>query len=141
MNLPVTGLRVGVLGATSPVGQHLVRRLGEAGAEPLAFDRRRVAAQLLPLAKKSATFASLPVDEIPIWVSAAPLWVVPPLLPSLLAHGAKRLVALSSTSLLTKAASPDPAERAVAAQLAQAETAVITWAGAHALACTLLRRR
>ncbi len=134
----LAGVRVGVLGATSPLGQCLAARLTALGAAVLAYDRRRAAAEL---GAKAASQGALPQARppVPLWISAAPLWVVPNYLPALAQCGAQQLIALSSTSAVTKATSADPTERRVAAQLFAAETAITQWADAHQVAWTLLR--
>jgi nucleoside-diphosphate-sugar epimerase len=71
--------------------------------------------------------------------SLAPIWLLPPLLPALVAGGMERLVAFSSTSRFTKAASPEPSERAVAQRLADGEAAAIAASEAAGAAWTLLR--
>ena len=55
------------------------------------------------------------------WIAACPLWATVAAFDWLLASGLERLVALSSTSVHSKQASPDPAERTLAARLATAE--------------------
>jgi len=134
----LAGVRIGVLGASSPVGQRLAARLALLGAAVLAYDRQRAAAEL---GAEAASQRALPQarSPVPLWISAAPLWVVPNYLPALAQCGAKQLIALSSTSAVTKATSLDPTERQVAAQLSAAEAAIIQWADAHQVAWTLLR--
>lgn len=53
--------------------------------------------------------------------------------------GLKRIVALSSMSVMVKADSTDPAERAIAARLRESESAVIAFCQFHGVACVLLR--
>ena len=60
-------------------------------------------------------------------------------MPSLVAGGMRRLVAVSSTSRWTKTASPDAGEREVAARLASGEDAVREVCAAHGVAWTILR--
>ena len=133
--------RILVLGATSLIGRRLLAAPTPAGAQLLALSRSPpaqaveawIAADLTDLDLASR----LPVvDAI---VSLSPVWLLPAALPALLQTGARRLVAVSSTSVLTKAASPVPAERAVAARLAEGEAAVIAACDAAGVAWTLLR--
>jgi nucleoside-diphosphate-sugar epimerase len=110
-----------VLGATSLVGRRLMPLLGERAigvsrAPPPGAPGRWAAADLEK---------SLSLPPTATVVSLTPLWLLAPLLPALRANGMKRLLAFSSTSRLTKAASPDAAERAVAESLARAEAAVM----------------
>lgn len=80
--------------------------------------------------------ASAPIDTI---VSVGPLdglaqWLSTTQIPAL-----RRIVALSSMSVVVKAASQDPDERAIAARLADAEAAVIAFCRSNDVACVLLR--
>jgi len=79
------------------------------------------------------------VANIPLWITACPLWSVPEHLPLVARAGGRRLVALSSTSRLTKHASPAARERAVATRLADAEDTVLRLARERGIAVTLLR--
>jgi nucleoside-diphosphate-sugar epimerase len=65
--------------------------------------------------------------------------VVPDCLPLLDAHGARCLVALSSTSRFTKIGSSYSNERTLARRLAAAEEQVSAWAVRRNVACTILR--
>jgi nucleoside-diphosphate-sugar epimerase len=117
---------VGVLGATSFVGRALVPRLEQQGWRVVPFSRRN----LPPVASD---------EPIPFWVALCPIWAVPEHFSRLEAHGARRLVALSSTSRFTKNASADASEREVAQRLASAEEAVQDWGKAHHVTTTVLR--
>jgi nucleoside-diphosphate-sugar epimerase len=117
---------VGVLGATSFVGRALVPRLQQQGWRVVPFSRR----------------GSPPVandEPIPFWVALCPIWAVPEHFSRLEAHGARRLVALSSTSRFTKNASADASEREVAQRLASAEEAVKDWGKARGISTVILR--
>ena len=122
--------RTGVLGATSLVGACLLPLLTESGAVVVAHSRRRafkptsdgVEWRLLGDAAESG------VDPIPCWICVAPIWVLPDYFDLLEAHGARRVVALSSTSRFTKDDSQDPHEQEVAVRLAAAEARVQQWA-------------
>ncbi len=72
-------------------------------------------------------------------LSLSPIWVLPQALPALAGAGMRRLVAFSSTSVFTKAASPEAGERAVAARLADGEARTRAFCEAHGVAWTLLR--
>ena len=77
--------------------------------------------------------------SIPYWIAVCPLWAVPEHFALLEAAGARRLVALSSTSRFTKRDSAAAADRAIAARLAAAEEEVLDWAQARGIAATILR--
>jgi nucleoside-diphosphate-sugar epimerase len=135
--------RVLVLGATSLIGRRLLAAPPPPGIELLALSRRPpstgpgwarwIEADLgdPALAERLA-----PIDVV---VSLSPVWLLTPALPALLGAGARRLLAVSSTSRLTKAASPVAEERAVAARLAAGEEAVMAQCGAAGAAWTLFR--
>lgn len=156
----------GVLGATSFVGQSVLARFqasqhqisqrqASALDESAATTATSVAAVFAfsrQSAPTAATIAStgihwqhLPVSpsawhaSIPHWIAVCPLWAVPEHFALLESAGAKRLVALSSTSRFTKRDSAAAAERAIAARLAAAEEEVLDWAQTRGIAATILR--
>lgn len=156
---------VGVLGATSFVGRAVLTRLHATGRLPngpgdalmtaaegdcfagqprssvFAFSRRAS----MPAATGDIRWHRLPLDpsvwhaSIPRWIAVCPLWVLPEHMPLLAAAGARRLVALSSTSRFTKGGSPAASERAIATRLAIAEAEVLDRAHAHGIGVTILR--
>jgi nucleoside-diphosphate-sugar epimerase len=141
---------VGVLGGTSFVGQRLIDSLRPAGSPApghrvVAFSRAARPAASTPPEPGSVQWHRLPADhatwreEIPHWVAVCPLWAVPEQLPLLEAAGARRLVALSSTSRFTKRLSPVAAERALASRLAAAEEQVISRTRSLGIVTTILR--
>jgi nucleoside-diphosphate-sugar epimerase len=79
------------------------------------------------------------VDETPCWICATPIWVLPDYFSLLEASGAKRVVALSSTSRFTKTDSTDPAEQAMAGRLVENEQRLQTWAETRNIEWVILR--
>lgn len=136
---------VGVLGATSMVGKNLLPLLSDAGWQVEAFSRQaRIAAQDPHIVFRRITGngcdpAVAEQGEIPHWVSLAPIWVLPDYFPMLAAHRARRVVALSSTSIFTKSASSDPAEQSTAERLRNGEQRFIEWAEANRIGWVILR--
>ena len=156
---------VGVLGATSFVGQSVLEQLratSQPGAGPTVTDRPTVADRPVVAFSRSAPALAagnasggvhwcqlpagpgtptppLPPAPIPEWIAVCPLWTVSAHLPFLAAAGARRLVAVSSTSLFTKSRSVSTAERTLAARLAAAEEEVLNQSRAHTIAATILR--
>jgi nucleoside-diphosphate-sugar epimerase len=129
-----------VLGATSLIGRFLSRRLTddcvpfvEVSRQAPRLDRRWLQADLTD----PDLAAKLPATELVY--SLSPIWLLPPALAALKAAGMNRLIAFSSTSRFTKAQSPEPQERAVAARLADAEAQVEAFCAAHGVAWTILR--
>ena len=155
----------GVLGATSFVGRSVLARLRASGAlasrldhhgstpadstaSPVfAFSRKAhpSAAPDAPTTLDGIRWHQLPVSpgtwtaSIPHWIAVCPLWAVPEHFPLLEAAGARRLVALSSTSRFTKRDSAAASERAIATRLATAEDEVLDGARARGIAATILR--
>ena len=137
--------RVGVLGATSLVGAALLSELKAQAFEPIAYSRRRAEAlddgvqwRALPDAggEPRSVFGA---EDISVWVSLAPIWILPQYFEALRASGAKRIVALSSTSRFTKTASSVESEQALARKLIDAEAALIEWAEASGVEYVILR--
>ena len=145
-------MRIGVIGATSFIGQCLLPLLSaEAGWEVAAFSRRvkdlqrqretnPVDWQLLRKAEPSDTREVHPPDkQISHWVCLAPIWVLPEYFPMLSLYGVKHVVALSSTSRFTKCFSSDLTEQALAERLADEEERLIAWAKTKDVTWTILR--
>ncbi len=69
----------------------------------------------------------------------APIWVLPQYFSLIEAKGARRVVALSSTSLFAKKDSPDPDEQALVYGLHAGEQALRTWAETQGVEWVILR--
>ena len=128
-----------VLGATSLIGRFALPRLQAMGIEHVALSRTApnepgwVRADLW----EPGLAERLPV--CPTVLSLSPIWHLPPALQALKARGMRRLVAFSSTSVITKAASPDAYEQGMVRRLAEGETAVRDFCAVNGVAWTLLR--
>ncbi|HEX5336917.1 MAG TPA: NAD(P)-dependent oxidoreductase [Gallionella sp.] len=137
---PQTPARVGVLGASSPVGACLLAQLADDGWDVTAFSR-----QNRETSCDGVTWRKLPdvfpqdAEALRYWICIAPIWVLPDYFELLEAYGAQRVVALSSTSCFGKSDSSDPEERAVASRLADAEFRVRAWAESRGVAWVVLR--
>jgi len=136
----VVETRIGVLGATSMVGKCLLPMLDAAGRSVIAYSRREQQhtghAQYRKLGGTDPKFAA---DRITDWICLAPIWILPQHFAMLEAHQARRIVALSSTSVLTKQDSSDIAEQQTAAKLARGEGELIAWAEANGIEWVILR--
>ena len=133
---------IGVLGADSLVGRQLVPLVAQRAGGVLACSRG-AAAVTEPLRggiHRHRTAAPLPAGSaaVPHWITLCPLWAVPDHVGWLEQLGAEHVVALSSMSSVTKASSPDAAERAIAARLSSAEERLASWAAARGIGLTLL---
>ena len=135
---------VGVLGATSFVGKSLLPLLSSGGCRVSAFSR-----QPAQQGDANINWFQLP-DSAPIsladeaqaissWVCVAPIWVLPDYLPWMKSMGARRVVALSSTSRFTKTASSDISEQALAQRIIECEQQFVDWAQAHDVEWIILR--
>jgi nucleoside-diphosphate-sugar epimerase len=133
----VVELRVGVLGASSLVGEYLLPMLRDAGWRVVAFSRRAAESGLgvewrqLPFTEVAA--------EISHWICVAPIWVLPDYFALFEASGARRVVVLSSTSCFTKVGSDDTAEQATVAKLIDGETRLQAWAESRGIEWVILR--
>ena len=129
--------RVGVLGASSLVGECLLPMLSKAGWRVVAFSRQAVVGDLgvawwqLPFTEVAA--------EISHWICVAPIWVLPDYFALIEAAGARRVVVLSSTSRFTKVGSGDTAEQTTAAKLIDGETRLRAWAESRGIEWVILR--
>lgn len=129
-----------VLGATSLIGGYLLDRLRAAGVDPVAVSRRPPSGEACWLdADLCDPHLEDGLPPVATVFSLSPIWLLPAALPALKARGMTRLVAFSSTSRFTKQASDVPAERAVAASLADAEAAVERFCASQGVAWTVLR--
>lgn len=149
--------RIGVIGATSHVGESLLELLVRQGWEVVAFSRsvaeepkvksgtsvswRKLEAPAqADSGSQAQAMGNVPKDaQITNWISLAPIVTLADYLPMLAAYGARRVVALSSTSRFTKTTSSDPAERAWVEQLVAAEEHLIEWSRARGVEWVILR--
>jgi nucleoside-diphosphate-sugar epimerase len=133
-----TGPITGVLGASSFVGRVLLPILLRGGRSVRAVSRRERMSRRPDLVWSA--FEKLESDAaIPDWVSLCPLPALVGMLPRLAACGARRLVAVSSTSRFTKIDSPDPRERRLAEELADAEEKIFEWGRRCGMEVVVLR--
>ena len=122
-------LPVGVLGASSLVGECLLPMLRAAGWRVVAFSRH-------PSPQPSLRRGE---GVTPYWICLAPIWVLPDYFALIEAAGARRVVVLSSTSRFTKVGSGDTAEQATAAKLIDGETRLQAWAESRGIEWVILR--
>lgn len=131
---------VGVLGATSLVGDALLPALAGAGRRVVACSRSPRPAPAGGAVRWTVP-GTLPGDGGPVtqWISLCPLWALGEHLGWLAGLGTERLVALSSMSMVTKRDAPAASERQVARRLAEAEAATRDWARARGITLCVLR--
>ncbi len=129
-----------VLGATSLIGGYLERALADASIRYTQVSRAPPPLDLCWLqADLGDPDLATHLPRTHLVYSLSPIWLLPQALAALKSAGMKRLVAFSSTSVFTKAASGDASEREVAARLSQAEADVIAFCAANGVAWTILR--
>lgn len=132
--------RVGLLGATGLVGSCLIPLLINSGVQVCAFSRQSFESVIDGITWGNLfelCFANS--DQLDQWICVAPIWVLPEYFSLLEASGARRVVALSSTSRFTKDDSTDPEEQAIALKLADAESRLQTWAESKGVEWIILR--
>lgn len=136
-------VNTGLLGARSMVGECVIPLLSEDGRHVFAFSRSagpgKTKAGVTWLQLTSSLPAYPETSRITDWVCVAPIWVLPEYLAMLETCGARRIVALSSTSLFVKNDSSNRREQDTARRLADGECAVRTWAEAHSVQWVILR--
>lgn len=141
---------VGVIGATSLVGDCLLPLLVQSGVHVVAYSRSTVVwhgahqetQKETTIAWRTLAAHAKKNDQQPAiheWIIVAPIWVIPEHFAFLDACGARRIVALSSTSVFVKGDSSDPGEQRVAAKLAQGEAALQAWAELRGVQWLVLR--
>ncbi|MFT4075931.1 MAG: epimerase [Asticcacaulis sp.] len=131
-----------VIGARSLVGRRMpeaVRAVGWPEASVAYSSRQPLAGSGLIL-DTERPYEFQPNHTFPAVIVCAPVWLITDtLLERLLGLGMKRIIAFSSTSRLTKAASAEAEEREVVARLAQGEQTLVDFCAVHGVAYTLLR--
>lgn len=135
---------VGLLGATSLVGECLLKQLIQNNWHITAFSRRPITQSHPQIVwKQLDTTNQLRIgteeNNIPFWICASPVWTLPDYFDLISASSARRIVVLSSTSRFTKDTSSDPSERKIAQQLIKGEEFVQTWAATHGVKWIILR--
>jgi nucleoside-diphosphate-sugar epimerase len=120
-------VHIGILGASGLVGACLMAQLTGSGHRVTAFSRRKIELTDDQMEWKRLSVQTPVQKIISHWISLVPIWVLPEYGNWISAHGARRLVALSSTSCLAKKASADFNERQLARQLARGESFLSTW--------------
>jgi nucleoside-diphosphate-sugar epimerase len=128
-----------VLGATSLIGRFALPRLQATGIEALALSRTPPDATGWVRADLSDPGLADRLPDCPTVLSLSSIWHLPQALPALKAKGLQRLVAFSSTSVFTKAASPNAYEQDVVRRLADGEAAVRRFCEANDVSWTILR--
>lgn len=135
-----TDAGLGVLGATSATGSFVLAQCVAAGRRVLALSRSADEGEREGVTWcRTSTFISSPPVGVPLWLCLAPVWSLSDYFPALEASGARRVVALSSTSRFTKSESSDEAERALVNRLVDGERLLRNWAESRGVEWVILR--
>lgn len=133
---------MGVLGATSLVGERVLRLLASNDLPITAYSRTvvdKISGGVTWRRIESKTLLRAQTNQIQNWLCVAPIWVLPDYFDLLEACGARRVVALSSTSRFTKGDSTDLDEQEIAVRLTDAETRLQAWAEGCGVEWVVLR--
>ncbi len=138
--------KVGVLGATSLVGRCLLPLLTKNGWLVRAYSRRKVNSSdpdiqwiQIPKSPDDLDGAANESERICFWICVASIWVLPDYFPMLEKHGAKRIIAVSSTSIFTKSHSGSAEEKSTALKLSNAENRLEQWSAETGVEWVVLR--
>lgn len=129
--------RIGILGATSLVGECLLPMLCRSGYVVSAFSRKSPLPSVHDISWHWVDEEKWPRPYL--WVCLAPIWVLPEYFDRLIKSGARRIVVLSSTSRFTKDDSSDEAEREISRRLAKGEARLRDWAELNGIEWVILR--
>jgi GT2 family glycosyltransferase/nucleoside-diphosphate-sugar epimerase len=135
-DVPSGAETTGVLGASSFVGRALLPLLLREGRCVRAISRTRRISRRPDVVWSSIENLDGAIAD---WVSLCPLAALVESLPRLAALGARRLVAVSSTSRFTKIDSPDSQERRHAKSLVDAEEKILEWGRRCGVVVVVLR--
>lgn len=134
---------VGLIGATSLVGECLQKQLRQHHWRITAFSRYHNTRHNDQVTwRQFDTSAETPHcshEKINYWICVAPIWVLPQHFNLLLTYGIKRIVILSSTSRFSKHDSSDRTEQHTAQLLMDSENQVQEWAANHEIDWIILR--
>lgn len=133
-------ITIGILGASSLVGQPILSYLSQRDYHVVAFSRKKQVVNQNPLVQWSQLDElSYWKGKISHWICVAPIWVLADYFQELQACGVKRIVALSSTSIFTKQSSQDRYEQDIVNRLKKGESELIEWAETHNINWCILR--
>lgn len=132
---------VAIIGASSLVGSHLISQLQQQCTKFIAFTTGSPASfnhsvEWQSLFKQTT---ATPCQAITHWIYAAPIWTLPEHFEFIRKNGAKRIVVLSTTSVISKTDSENDDEKNLARDIAAAETQLTSWAQDNCIEWSILR--
>ena len=131
--------KIGVIGGNSLVGKYLTKLVAEKD-ECIAFTR-----QTLPASSGNLHWRSLQdlidgkVEALDGIICLSHIWIAPDLIKPLSEVGARKIVAISSTSRFTKIDSSDEKERLLARKIEESEEKLIRRTKENGINCVILR--
>lgn len=136
--------KVGLLGATSPVGAQVVEQLTKQGVSVVAFSRNppvttQENVQWVNLSTCESAALSAEIGTVEQWITVSPIWILQPYFKLLQQLGATKLVCLSSTSQFTKTESSSAAEEETVRKLVEGEQQLQHWASTNNISWVVLR--
>lgn len=135
--------QVGIIGATSLVGQCAIDLLLAQGHTVVAFSRRErqgpTTAGVTWAQLDTSDAVSADHSRVDFWLVLAPIWMLSPCFAHMQGRGAQRVVVLSSTSRFTKAGSSDMDDALVAERLVAGESDLQSWAASQGMEWVILR--
>lgn len=131
----MTGSPVGIIGAAGNTGTAAVAAARLHSLTPIGFSREQRSSDGLEWQR----LTDEPKDVIPLWIDAGPIVTFYERREEILRRGARKIVAISSTSLFTKAGSSSSAEAKIAQQLETSEQDIVHWCTANSLTWVILR--
>lgn len=136
---PASTQAIGIIGATSFVGKSLLVELTKQGRPVVALTRKHPPMSSTHLHWVHLDQLSTISSAINLWILLAPIWAMPFYFPLMERLGARSVVALSSTSVITKRNSKDFVEQATIARMREAEKALEDWATSAGVSWAILR--
>jgi len=132
---------IGVLGASSLVGHCVLAQLAKSNNQVYAFSRSTEESidENIEWIRINPELNQTKQLSITHWICVAPIWVLADYLPMLASYGAKRVLALSSTSAISKQDSSEPLEIVTAKRLQLGEQQLQRWAEKQDIEWLILR--
>jgi nucleoside-diphosphate-sugar epimerase len=121
------------------VGEFLLPALVQSGWHVTAYSRRAVEPPRGGVHWKRLSDLTRPEAPVPGWISLAPISALPKYFDALRARGARRVVAVSSTSRFTREWSSDEREQALGRQFVESEARLQAWAEGLGVEWVILR--
>jgi len=141
----MTVRKIGVIGATSLVGEALLSELVKDGFEIHAFSRQEATIDTAFSNINWHLYSDLPGNDEPFteqisdWICLAPIWVISSHFLMLSNCKCKRIVCLSSTSRYTKVGSASESDREVVRKLVSAENDLAMWCENNQISWLVIR--